>query len=121
MDVSLPTHRSIRTPTPPYARAVGRPRETRDWALLEREIEAINKFPGQNPNPVLRMTGSGTLIYANDSSAPIVTAWGATVGAGLPADEYQAHTNRSVRRCTPSFAPSRSSTRSKAPVSLTSS
>jgi len=90
VDVSLPTHRSIRTPTPPYARAVGRPRETRDWALLEREIEAINKFPGQNPNPVLRMTGSGTLIYANDSSAPIVTAWGATVGADLPAGVVQA-------------------------------
>src|SRR5207247_7300713 len=33
--------------------------------LLEREIDAINRFPGQNPNPVLRMTEVGRLTYAN--------------------------------------------------------
>lgn len=52
----------------------------KDWRLLEREIEAINRFPGQNPNPVLRMTEDGRLVYANDAAAPIVEAWGATVG-----------------------------------------
>ena len=34
------------------------------WSLLEREIEAINRFPGENPNPVLRMHADGTLVYA---------------------------------------------------------
>ena len=57
----------------------------RDWALLEREIEAINRFPGENPNPVLRMAEDGRLTYANDSAAPIVAAWRATVGERLPA------------------------------------
>ena len=56
----------------------------RDWSLLEREIDAINKFPGENPNPVLRMTEDGRLTYANDSAQPIVAAWGASVGALLP-------------------------------------
>jgi class 3 adenylate cyclase len=56
---------------------------TRDWSLLEREIEAINKFPGQNPNPVLRMTEDGVLTYANDSSTPIVRAWSTVVGEPL--------------------------------------
>jgi class 3 adenylate cyclase len=52
--------------------------------LLEREIEAINRFPGQNPNPVLRMTEAGHLTYANDSSAPIRAALGVDVGEQLP-------------------------------------
>ena len=62
--------------------------ERRDRAaatdLLEREIEAINRFPGQNPNPVLRMTEAGELTYANASSAPVQQALGAAVGAVLP-------------------------------------
>ena len=55
----------------------------RDWSLLEREIEAINRFPGQNPHPILRMTDAGRLVYANDAAAPIVAAWHATLGAPL--------------------------------------
>jgi class 3 adenylate cyclase len=54
--------------------------------LLEREIEAINKFPGRNPNPVMRMTPAGLLIYANDTSQPILAAVGAAVDRPLPAD-----------------------------------
>jgi class 3 adenylate cyclase len=57
-----------------------------DWSLLEHEIEAINKFPGQNPNPVLRMTEDGTLTYANDSAAPIIAAWRASIGEPLHPD-----------------------------------
>jgi class 3 adenylate cyclase len=62
--------------------------ERRDQAaatdLLEREIEAINRFPGQNPNPVLRVTERGELTYANVSSAPIQQALEVGVGAELP-------------------------------------
>jgi class 3 adenylate cyclase len=56
-----------------------------DYVLLEREIQAINKFPGRNPNPVLRMTAAGQLLYANAASAPILAAIGAAVDAPLPA------------------------------------
>jgi class 3 adenylate cyclase len=56
------------------------------YVLLEREIEAINKFPGRNPNPVLRMTPEGRLIYANDASQPILDALEASVGAMLRGD-----------------------------------
>src|SRR5207247_5129037 len=52
--------------------------------LMEREIQAINLFPGQNPNPVLRMDERGTLTYANASAAPILAAWDAKVGTPLP-------------------------------------
>jgi class 3 adenylate cyclase len=58
-------------------------RPGRDWTLLEREIEAINRFPGQNPHPVMRMTEGGRLTYANVAAAPILAAWSAEVGRDL--------------------------------------
>jgi class 3 adenylate cyclase len=48
--------------------------------------KVVAKFPGQNPHPVLRMDGAGTLIYANAASQPIVAAAGLTVGQPIPAD-----------------------------------
>src|SRR5207247_571983 len=48
--------------------------------------KVVAKFPGQNPNPVLRMTRDGALLYANDASQPIVDALGLIVGRPLPAD-----------------------------------
>jgi class 3 adenylate cyclase/PAS domain-containing protein len=62
--------------------------ERRDHAatteLLESEIEAINKFPDANPNPVLRMAGDGRLAYANTAAAPILGALGVRRGDRLP-------------------------------------
>jgi class 3 adenylate cyclase len=55
--------------------------------LLEREIQAINRFPGQNPNPVLRVTEAGELTYANAASEPIVAALGLQVSQPVP-DEW---------------------------------
>jgi class 3 adenylate cyclase len=50
------------------------------YLLLEREVEAINKFPDQNPNPVMRLSREGSLLYANAASAPIARALGLVVG-----------------------------------------
>jgi len=52
-------------------------------AVLEAQVEQINRFPDQNPNPVLRMSDDGSLLYANAASAPIVRAIGAGVGERL--------------------------------------
>ena len=56
------------------------------YLLLEREIEAINRFPDANPNPVMRVAGDGRLIYANPASSPILTALGLEKGQALPDD-----------------------------------
>ena len=53
--------------------------------LVEQQIQAINRFPDQNPNPVMRITRDGYLLYANTSSAPIRLALGTEVGQRLPA------------------------------------
>jgi len=46
--------------------------------------KVVAKFPGQNPNPVLRMTPGGELIYANPASATLVEALDLQVGRPLP-------------------------------------
>jgi class 3 adenylate cyclase len=56
-----------------------------ELALLEAQVEQINRFPDQNPNPVMRLSEDGLLLYANAASEPIVRALGAQVGSPLDA------------------------------------
>ena len=51
-----------------------------DHGLVESQIQAINRFPDQNPHPVLRVADDGQLTYANTSSAPVLRAINAAVG-----------------------------------------
>jgi len=44
----------------------------------------MDRFPNQNPNPVLRMDETGMLVYANAASTPILETWAAEVGRRLP-------------------------------------
>lgn len=62
-------------------RADGLPQQQ---ALLESQIQAINRFPDQNPNPVMRVSDDGRLTYANVSSEPVRRALGAQVGDAIP-------------------------------------
>jgi class 3 adenylate cyclase len=57
--------------------------------LTGDQISAINRFPDDNPNPVMRIDGDGYLIYANPASAPVAKALGAAVGERLPADALE--------------------------------
>jgi hypothetical protein len=60
-------------------------RRTRtDAALLESEIHAINRFPDQNPHPVMRISGEGWLTYANPASVPVTSALSLKVGEPVP-------------------------------------
>jgi class 3 adenylate cyclase len=54
-----------------------------------RRIAAVERFPDDNPNPVLRIDPQGDLLYANPSSAPILRAIGVTVGDRLPTATLQ--------------------------------
>ncbi len=52
---------------------------------LERQLAALEKFPDQNPNPVLKVSMEGVLIYANEAALRIHQAWGVSIGERLPA------------------------------------
>lgn len=56
-----------------------------EHGLVERQIQAINRFPDQNPHPVLRVADDGQLTYANISSAPVLRAMNAAVGREVEA------------------------------------
>jgi PAS domain S-box-containing protein len=52
----------------------------------EQEIEALSRFPAENPNPVLRVEQDGKIMYANLASEALLRLWNCTVGEYLPPD-----------------------------------
>ena len=54
--------------------------------LTGEEVIAINRFPDENPNPVMRIDADGHLIYANPASAGVLNAIGVAVGEQMPED-----------------------------------
>ena len=53
--------------------------------LTGDQVIAINRFPDDNPNPVMRIDADGHLIYANPASAGVRSALDVTIGERLPA------------------------------------
>jgi len=52
--------------------------------LTGAQVSAINRFPDDNPNPVMRMDADGHLIYANPASTGVLKAFGVSVGEVVP-------------------------------------
>ena len=50
----------------------------------EELIRSAAKFPDENPNPVLRVSQEGKLLYANPASAQLLETWETSVGHGTP-------------------------------------
>jgi len=51
---------------------------------VEEDVKNLAKFPSENPNPVLRVTKDGVLLYANAASGSLLTEWGCKVGQIIP-------------------------------------
>jgi class 3 adenylate cyclase len=47
-------------------------------------MKAITKFPDQNPNPVLKTSMAGQLLYANTAGMEIREVWGIELGDAVP-------------------------------------
>lgn len=54
--------------------------------LTSEQVSAINRFPDDNPNPVMRIDADGHLIYANPASGAILGTLGISVGDPVPAE-----------------------------------
>jgi PAS domain S-box-containing protein len=52
----------------------------------EQEVKNLAKFPEENPNPVLRVSPEGIILYANQASKALLGQWGWEVGQPLPGD-----------------------------------
>jgi class 3 adenylate cyclase len=59
------------------------------YARLRDQLEAINKFPNLNPNPVLRVSFDGELLYSNTASRPITSALDLANDENLPEQLFE--------------------------------
>lgn len=60
-----------------------------DRKKAEEQIEKLARFPAENPNPVLRVSGYGTVIYGNKNSSPLLKVWQCRAGESLPDEWYE--------------------------------
>jgi class 3 adenylate cyclase len=54
-------------------------------STLKNQIEEARRFPEQNPNPVLKVSDRGELLYANQSGEQILGVWNIQKGGQIPA------------------------------------
>ncbi len=50
----------------------------------EKELENLSKFPSENPNPVLRITKDGEVLYSNEAGKTLLAKWETEVGKTVP-------------------------------------
>ena len=50
----------------------------------EEELEAVARFPSENPSPVFRLNRNGTILYTNEASNALLQKWGSKVGGICP-------------------------------------
>jgi class 3 adenylate cyclase len=54
--------------------------------VIKKQLELVLKFPDQNPNPVLKISAVGDLIYANAPAQAILDQWQRNLGAPVHPD-----------------------------------
>ncbi len=50
----------------------------------EEEIRMLSKFPAENPNPVVRLSKEGVILYSNAAGLPILADWKRGIGQDAP-------------------------------------
>jgi PAS domain S-box-containing protein len=50
----------------------------------EEQIKSLARFPEENPSPVLRISGDGTIIYSNKPGEVLMDEWNRKVGQKIP-------------------------------------
>ena len=51
---------------------------------LKKQLQALLEFPDQNPNPVLKITMGGKLLYTNSAGQYIKDEWKIDIGDDVP-------------------------------------
>ena len=69
---------------PAVGRELAEAEQRRKRREAEEEIENLAKFPSENPDPVLRISADGRVLYANAASEGLLAAWSSGVGQRAP-------------------------------------
>ena len=59
-------------------------RDLSEQKSAEEAVKTMAKFPGENPNPVLRLNEDGAILYANEASNLLLRSWECEVGSLVP-------------------------------------
>ena len=59
-----------------------------DYRRIEEEMELLARFSAENPNPTMRVSGTGMIMYANKASEPLLHRWDRKAGEPLPDSLY---------------------------------
>jgi PAS domain S-box-containing protein len=59
-------------------------RDMTEHKLIEEQIKNMAKFPSENPNPVLRVTKDGQVLYSNQAGKLLLGQWKSKVGEIVP-------------------------------------
>jgi len=54
---------------------VGISRDITERKLAEQQLESLARFPDENPNPIVRISPEGAVIYANKASEAMTSSW----------------------------------------------
>ncbi len=74
----------LRNDSGPITGHVSVNRDISERKRAEQEIDRLAKFPSENPNPVLRLSQEGIVMYANTASGALLGMWGCAVGGSAP-------------------------------------
>ncbi len=64
--------------------------EIEERKRAEEKVINLAKFPSENPNPVLRVSRDGSLLYANEAADVVLKGWDVGVGGYVPEEWRQA-------------------------------
>ncbi len=60
-----------------------------DGIAYANEIESLAKFPSENPNPVIRLSSEGTVLYSNKAGEPFINGWNNSQGNKIPDNVFR--------------------------------
>jgi PAS domain S-box-containing protein len=66
--------------------ALSSARDITEQRRADEQIQNLSRFPTENPNPVMRISPEGVLLFANNASRPFLSMWRISVGEPLPED-----------------------------------
>jgi PAS domain S-box-containing protein len=55
----------------------------------KNDLRDISRIPSENPNPILRISADGILLYANEASKEMLKVWETSVGQPIPTLKFQ--------------------------------
>jgi len=64
-------------------------RDITERKQTQQRIQDLARFPDENPNPVMRVTLEGSILYANESARALAPSWAAVPSAQMPPDSAE--------------------------------